>query len=355
MKKLCLLIITATLLGLCMLSGAEAQKATNAFPTTVTDSAGHEATLQARPQRIGCLYAFCGHVVTMLDRGQDMVAIINGLKKDMLLNQLVPAIKTMPVPAKGGVINIEALVKTKPDIVFLKPETAAISAEIKKLERFSLPYFTAGYHSMTQQMDIIEKIGQLIGRHEKALAYTAYYRDVIKRTQKRTAHLRPENKIRVYHSVNEPTRTDGAGTIEADWTAAAGIINVSVGGHLRGRANKNFADIEQILIWNPDIIIVNESGVDQDILSDPKWTPIKAVQDKKVYGIPVGISRWGHPGGLETPLAILWTAKTVYPELFSDIDLQKEVHRFYKTFFNLNLSPDMVHRILKNEGMRTGS
>ena len=319
---------------------------------TVTDSTGNRLTLTRPPQRIACLYAFCGHVVTMLGRGKDMVAVVSGLKKDVLLHKIVPSIKQMPVPAKGGIINIEALLKTKADLVFLKPETAVITAEIKKLERFNLPWFVAGYHSMEEQMTIIEMMGKAIGRHAKALDYTRYYRGIIDRVSSRTAHLPLNKKVRIYHSVNEACRTDAPGTIEADWTNTCGVNNVSVGASLHGKGNKNFADIEQILLWNPEVIIVNEDGVDQLILTDKKWSPIQAVQDKKVFAIPVGISRWGHPGGIETPLAILWTAKKVYPDLFQDIDLKKEVGVFYKTFFNLDLDDTMINKILGNKGMR---
>jgi len=319
---------------------------------TITDSAGNVLTLTRPPERIACLYAFCGHVVTMLDRSKDMVAIVNGLKKDLLLHQIVPEIKHLPVPAKGGIISIEALLKTKPDIVFLKPETAVITAEIKKLERFNLPYFVAGYHSMEEQMIIIEMMGKAIGRHEKALEYTRYYKRMIDMVKSRTAQISEDKKVRLYHSVNEANRTDAPGTIEADWTNAAGVINVSVDTPLHGKGDKRFADIEQILIWNPDVIIVNEDGKDQQILADKKWSSIRAVQNNKVFSIPVGISRWGHPGGLETPLAILWTAKTVYPDLFQDIDLEKEIALFYKAFFNLDLDERMINKILGNKGMR---
>lgn len=336
------LIICLAIPGMAMASDA----------VTVIDSTGNTINLTRPPQRIACLYAFCGHVVTMLGRGEDMVAIVSGLKKDVLLRKIVPGIKQMPIPAKGGIINIEALLKTKTDFVFLKPETAVITAEIKKLERFNLPWFVAGYHSMEEQMTIIEMMGKAIGRHEKALEYTRYYRKTIDRVSARTAHLPLNKKVRLYHSVNEPRRTDGPGTIEADWTHACGVNNVSVEASLHGKGNKNFADIEQILLWNPEVIIVNEDGVDQVILTDKKWSPIQAVQDKKVFAIPVGISRWGHPGGLETPLAILWTAKKVYPALFQDIDLKKEVGVFYKTFFNLDLDDAMVDKILGNKGMR---
>ncbi len=347
-KKFCFRL--AVLLGLIGLFPVPAAADT---PVEVKDSTGRTLKIDRVPERIACLYAFCGHVVTMLDRGPDMVAIVNGLKKDLLLNQLVPTIEKMTVPSKGGIINIETLMKTRPDIVFLKPETANIDAEIKKLDRFHLPWFTAGYNNMAEQMTIIEMMGKAIGRFEKAKAYTDWYRDTIRRVKERTDQIPNNERIRLYHAVNEANRTDGPGTLEADWTRACGVINVSVGSEaLKKKSNKFFTDIEQILLWGPEVIIVNENGIDRQILTDKKWAPVTAVKNKKVYPIPVGISRWGHPGGLETPLAVLWTAKTVYPQYFTDIDLEKEVTHFYKQFFNMDLSGQMVQKILSGQGMR---
>lgn len=317
-----------------------------------TDFKGHRLTMDQVPERIACLYAFAGHVVTMLGRGQDMVAVVRGLKRDRLLNRLLPGLKITAVPSAGGIIHVETLLRSAPDIVFLKPETAGIEAEIKKLERFNLPWLTAGYHDMAGQMAVIEMMGRVLDRAQKARAYTRYYRRVIDRVRQRTGGLEEDRRIRLYHSINEPFRTDGAGTLEADWTAVCNVVNVSVGTRLKSRKNKHFAGMEQILLWNPEMIIANEAAVARKIMTDKKWAPVRAVRDNRVYPVPVGISRWGHPGGLETPLAILWTAKTAYPELFRDIDLAGEMTDFYSRFFSLDLTPAAVDQILSGRGMR---
>lgn len=205
---------------------------------------------------------------------------------------------------------------------------------------------------MESQMAVIEMMGRVLDSKNRAQDYTRYYRDIIDRVKKRTGNLPKDCRVRMYHSINEPFRTDGPGTLEADWTAACNVVNVSVGTMLKARKNKHFAGMEQILLWNPDMIIANEASVAEQIMADKKWAPIRAVRSKRVYAIPVGISRWGHPGGLETPLAILWTAKTAYPQLFEDLDLAGEIQGFYKRFFNLDLSPAVVDRILSGRGMR---
>ena len=350
MKK----IFTPILIALIVLSLAFSGTVSAQAVITETDGQGHVLTLAQYPERIACLYAFTGHVTAMLGRGDDMVAIVKGLKKDKLLEKIAPQLSSLPVPSAGGVIHIESLIKTRPDIVFLKPETAGIDQEVEKLKEFGLPYFSAAYSDMQSQMTVIEAMGRILNREQKATDFTRYYRQAIARVKAKTDRIPEADKLPVYHAINEPFRTDGPGTLEADWTGACNILNVSVGKKLlEKKRNKRFAGMEQILMWNPEMIIANENQTAKKILSDPQWAPIKAVKTGRVFTIPVGISRWGHPGGLETPLALLWTAKTAYPDLFTDLDLDVEVRQFYRRFFDLNLDDPTIERILSGQGMRT--
>lgn len=323
-----------------------------AQPLQAFDSTGTLREVPAVPQRIACLYAFTGHTVVMLGLGDRIVAVVRGLKRDKLLARVYPPIENIAVPTHGGSINIESLLKTSPDIVFLKPETAKIESELKALDRFHLPYFVAGYQSMAEQMATIENMGKILGVSERAQHYTDYYRSVITRVQQGVQKIPQEKRLRVYHSINESFRTDAPGTLEADWTSACGVKNVSVDARLKQEGDKQFANMEQILLWNPEVIIANESAVQEEIEESPKWAQLTAVKEQRVYTIPVGISRWGHPGGLETPLAMLWTVKTLYPQYFKDLNLQKEILYFYQEFFGIVLEDAMIDQILSGKGMR---
>jgi len=55
---------------------------------------------------------------------------------------------------------------------------------------------------------------------------------------------------------------------------------------------------------------------------------------------------------METPLAILWTAKTIYPEYFQDLDIEAEAKDFYQTFFNFEVSDELMQRIMSATDMR---
>jgi len=322
------------------------------YPITLTDCVGREAEIPAKVKRIGCLYAFAGHTAVMLGRCEDIVAVSNGLKRDSLLLDICPAITEALVPKSQGAVNLEELLKAEPDLVFVSGDIGRNRAAIEKLDRMKIPWLVVDYTSIEEQQGAVEMIGRALGNPEKAGRYNQYYQDCIKRVRAVTSQI-PENKrLRLYHSVNEANRTTIDKGLTTDWLEVEGIINVSLNIDKKFLEGRNFVSMEQILLWDPDVILVNEPNVTRHILTDKRWSTIKAVREKRVYQMPIAISRWGHPGSLETPLAILWTAKKLYPEKFGSLDMARETKAFYRDFFNYELSDDLVKRILSGKLLR---
>ena len=78
------------------------------------------------------------------------------------------------------------------------------------------------------------------------------------------------------------------------------------------------------------------------------WTSVKAVKDRRVYKMPLGLYRSFTPTA-DTPLTLLWLAKTIYPERFADIDLQPKPSIFTAMFSvcrsqRRKSKPSMHHR-----------
>lgn len=318
----------------------------------ITDSFDREVFVPDNVENIASLYSFAGYAVSLLGRGDDLVAVPDGLKRDVMLVDIVPQIEKAAVPRKSGKINIEELLRQNPDIVIIRGDTARDEKEMEQLEKTGLNYIVVEYTNVEEQQQAISIIGEAIGRKDKAKVYNDYYNSVIERVSEVVDSIPEDHKARLYHSENQALRTTHSSTLPADWSRAAGVVSVSVGEELNLVNNDYYASLEQVLLWNPDVIIANENTAVKYILGNPQWSGIKAVQDGRVYQLPQGISRWGHPGSVETPLAILWTAKTVYPELFGHIDMEEEVEYFYKEFFGYQLSQEMIEQILSGEGLR---
>lgn len=75
-----------------------------------------------------------------------------------------------------------------------------------------------------------------------------------------------------------------------------------------------------------------------------KYTDALLSESYKVLGLR-GVFPWDRYG-VEFPLQLLWTARTLYPLRFAKLDMVSETTRFYRDFFGYDLSPSDAARIL---------
>mgnify|MGYP003733444463 FL=1 len=336
----------------CDISQPQPERTEQANTRTVTDCAGRSVTVPANPQRIACLCPEAGHAMAMYGQGDKIVAAVGGMQRDLLLVKMYPNIKNVPVPKVSEAINIEELAACQPDLVFVKADTVSNPAEMDKLNKVGIPAIAIGFNSMQEQQEAMQLIALIVGAEAEGQKYNKFYQQTITMVAERVDKIAPDDRVLIYHSLNEATRTDIEGSLPADWTRAAGVINVSVDENLKFAEGKYYASLEQILLWDPDYILVNDPNVVGYIMQHEQWRPLQAVKNRRVLAMPNGISRWGHFSSLETPLAVMWTANTLYPDKFTDIDMVAETKYFYKEFFRMDLNDETVQKILSGEGMR---
>ena len=144
----------------------------------VTDSLGRQVQLPPKVERVACLYPFAGQTVAMLGMSDKIVAVPDGLKRDILLTTMYPHIKDAAVPMAGGKINMEELLKVKPDVVFIGGDAGQDGSEIAKLKASGIPYIVVDYRNIKEQQAVIELVGKVVGAAGKAAAYNAYYQEL---------------------------------------------------------------------------------------------------------------------------------------------------------------------------------
>lgn len=318
----------------------------------ITDMAGREVIVPQDPQSICVLDAFAAPIIVMLGYGDKMPTTINAVSRNLLLQSICPSLGEAVVVKTSGSINAETMLKMKTELIIVGSDTYGNIDEKAKLDTLGIPYIVLSYVNMADQMKAVTLLGEALQNKDMAQKYVQYYKDCIDLVTDGVSGMTNKAGIKLYHSVNEATRTDVVGTLGADWIGLMRINNVSLEAQLNSTEDKSFATLEQIYIWDPDIIIANESGVADYILTDSKWQGLRAVIDKNVHQIPVGLSRWGHPTSVETPLAILWLAELLYPAQFS-INIQEETASFFKMFYNYTISDEEMAGIISGNGTRT--
>ncbi|MBU4440359.1 MAG: ABC transporter substrate-binding protein [Acetobacterium sp.] len=291
--------------------------------------------------------------MAMLGLEEKIVGIPNGVKRDVLMSYKRPDIASISVPFQDGAINIEELLATNTDLVLIRQSTAVNEGEVEKLDKAGIPWIVVDYNSLEGLKKAVTVTGNVFNQPEQAAGYNAYLQATLELVSQRVSEIPESSRLRVYHAVNEAARTDLKGDLSNQITDVAGIVNVSTqGGSLITDAEKTMTTLEQIYAWNPDAIIANDINASNYMLTDPKWSGLRAVASQNVTTLPVGVSRWGHPGSMEPHMAALFIAKHFYPEQFSDLDLSQTTKDYYKQWFNLDLTDADVSVILSGEGMR---
>ena len=114
--------------------------------------------------------------------------------------------------------------------------------------------------------------------------------------------------------------------------------------------NQITINMEQVYAWNPSLIFITNftTAGSEDLyngtIGNDDWSAIQAVQDKNVHKMPLGMYRSFTPG-VDTPVTLLWLAKTAYPDLFADIDIIAETKTYYKEVFGIDLTDDQAASI----------
>ncbi|KNZ40661.1 ABC transporter substrate-binding protein [Acetobacterium bakii] len=353
-KRRWLGLFLLVILIMTLVSGCQSQTIASVGPTkTVTDCMDREVVIPADPQRVACLYASTAHIMAMLNQQDKIVGIPNGIKRDVLMTYKRPDIDSISVPFQEGSINIEELLATNTDLVLIRESTAQNKGEVEKLDKAGIPWVVVDYASLEELEKAITVAGNVFNESERAEGFNSYVRDTLALVEHRVYGIPDSSRVAVYHAVNEAARTDLNGDLCSQITDVAGVINVSTeGGSLISDAEKTMTTLEQIYTWNPDAIIANDANTTKYILTDSKWTGLNAVKNKQVTTLPVGVTRWGHPGSIEPHMAALFIAKLFYPDAFTDIDLVQTTRDYYKNWFDLDLTDEAITDILSGEGMR---
>jgi iron complex transport system substrate-binding protein len=105
--------------------------------------------------------------------------------------------------------------------------------------------------------------------------------------------------------------------------------------------------LEQVMLYDPDVILVKEPVFFTQVFSDPRWQRVKAVKEKKVYLIPYEPFNWfDRPPSFMRLLGAKWLANLLYPDRYR-VSMVKETQEFFRLFLAVSLTPQEAGAILR--------
>jgi iron complex transport system substrate-binding protein len=313
----------------------------------VTDITGRVVTIPARVNRVADPWHANNGMVLMMGAADKIVATTAQARKQPWFRKLFPPIAQVPAAFNdAGDVNIETLIAARPDVV-LMAYGGTLPRWKATADTYGIPVFMMPNTSLADLKTTARMTGEVLGPREagRAAEWIRYFDDNIRRVTAVTSRLPASERPKVLHTATGTILTiDGVKTVIDDWITVAGGVNAAT-----VVSNARPVSMEQIAAWNPDVIIVGTAPNEENrraILSDRRWSQIKAVKTGRVFVNPSGVYLWDRHSA-EAALQVLWAAKTLHPERFNDLDLKKETKDFYAKFFNYTLTDVEYNAIMR--------
>ncbi|MFD0896359.1 ABC transporter substrate-binding protein [Loigolactobacillus binensis] len=336
-------------------SSAKSQSTTTS--KTITDEAGDKVQIPKKVNRIAVLVlplpSFLAVFFNATKKIVTMPQPSMAAAKNSLLSELYPDIlKVNTKYNKGTDINIEELKKSKPDVVLYNADDTHMKKKLLNAGFTAVGFSMSNWHynAMETQKHWIALLSKMFPENNKVKLVDDYSDKITNLVQKRVKKISPAQRQKVlflFQYDNSMIVTSGKDNWGQYWADASGAINVSKG--LKGAATVN---MEQIYKWNPQRIFITNFTTAQpadlynNTIGNYDWSKVAAVKNKKVSKMPLGMYR-GYTPGADTPVTLLWMAKTVYPDQFKDINILKETKAYYKKVFNVTLTDQQAEKIFK--------
>ena len=108
----------------------------------------------------------------------------------------------------------------------------------------------------------------------------------------------------------------------------------------------NEVDMEQLLVWNPDVIIFAPDTIYDTVGENATWQQLDAISSGNYYKTPYGPYGWlSSPPSVQRYLGMLWLGALLYPD-YCEYDLQAEVTEYYELFYQCELTQEMYDNLM---------
>ena len=334
-------------------NNSESEVTEEAESRTVTDALGKEVTVPGKVENIAIISTMPLASVYCMAGGDPakLVALTPSSKNaavNSFLNLVAPELENISTAfAEGESINIEELLNLNPDVIFYNIDDPVGVEAVGKLEMMGVPcvgFDTRISNTIETFNNWATLVGQVLGTETEVEQIVKYGYEVEQMVIDRVSAIPEEDRKSaiILSNYNEAMIQVAGSTFGRYWLSTVGAINPAEG------IEQKIAPVslEQIYEWDPDVILLNsfsaftaEQVMNNAAIEGHDWSGLTAVKNGEFYKMPLGMYYWFPPCS-DSPLALIWIAKHVYPEQFADIDMDAEIKDFYSRFYGIELTDD---------------
>ena len=255
--------------------------------------------------------------------------------------------------------SYEEFIASEPDIVIESIDESGneeLSIVNERQNKFGkIPVLAVNDTTHVEKMDAsILFIGDVIGAQDNAKKLTEFNDKYLDIVHKKSAQIQDSDKKTVYYAEgNDGLKTNPSGSVHGQLIDLVGGKNVADSLNQGNTSSGAQVSIEQIIKWNPDVIITTDQNFYSRVYNDSSWASINAVKNHEVYLSPQSPFKWfDRPVGANIIIGVPWTAKVIYPDKYSDIDMVSATKEFYSNFYHFDLTDEQAKQILLDSGLK---
>ena len=305
-----------------------------------TDSCGREVTVPADIQKIAVSGPLAQMVVFAIAPDK-MVGVANAW--DESAKAYFDA-KYLELPLLGqlyggkGELNLETLLAAAPDVVIDVGEPKdSIAEDLDALqEQTGIPFVHIDAY-LASMDDTYAMLGDLLAMPNEAQGLADYCRYAYDKVKAIADSV--EKVDLLYVTGEEGLNVIARGSYHAEVIDML-CSNLAVVDEPSSKGTGNEVDMEQILNWNPAVVIFAPGSIYSTVADNENWQTIPAIRDGRYYEVPMGPYNWmGFPPSVQRILGMQWMAKVLYPDA-ADYDMYETTQTYFQLFYHCDLTAE---------------
>lgn len=250
---------------------------------------------------------------------------------------------------KNASLNMEALSTADPEVIIdIGEKKETVKEDMDSLqEQLDIPvvFIEANLESMDTAY---RKLGELLGQKETNQRLAEYCEQTVQEATKIKSNIKNKKRSVYYAGGQAGLSTNAEGSFHGQVLDKVGAENVVTGVGIASKGEGTTISMEQLIQWQPEIIITPSQEVYDLIKTDDTWKHLEAVKKEQIYKSPtIPYNFIGSPPSVNQLLGIKWLGNLLYPDEYK-LEIDKEVSNFYQTFYHIDLTEKQLEKIMKN-------
>jgi iron complex transport system substrate-binding protein len=317
----------------------------------IKDMLGRDVQLPEKVDKVVCLRAGALRYLVYLD-AVNFAAGIEELETRTNRPYILAhsELTKLPVigPAMGG--DAELIATSKPDIIFISYTTVADANVLQNktgipVVALECPDFGINRDTLFASLKLMAKI---LHKENRADSLIAFINHSIDDLNTRSSNEAINSKPSVYVGGISYSGAHGIVSTQPFYPPfifvnannIASTINKKLISHVKG----TYIDKEQLIVWNPEILFIDLSGLNlvrEDLAkSTALYNSLSAIKHDKMFAV---LPYNNYAINYEIVLANSWyIAKVLYPLQFADIDIEQKSNEILGMFLGKGIYKDLI-------------